>query len=121
LLRSRENGHFSDGELGQLSEAAPLLIAACAKHAATQLEPSGTALNFASVEQIENKLRRSDWKLTERELQVSARILYGISALGIALDLGLGEETIATYRKRLYQRLCIGSRHELFQKYLELL
>ena len=38
-----------------------------------------------------------------------------------ALDLEVGEETVATYRKRAYQRLGIGSRHELFQLYLALL
>jgi DNA-binding CsgD family transcriptional regulator len=65
-------------------------------------------------------LREADWGLSVRELQVSARILFGISALGISIDLGLGEDTIATYRKRLYARLSIGSRHELMQKYLSL-
>lgn len=120
LLRSSESGQFEEPEVDRLNEAADMLIAAFAKHA--DFHWDRRAINgFDSVAFIEGKLRESDWRLTERELQVSARILYGISAVGIALDLGLGEETIATYRKRAYQRLGIGSRHELFQLYLGLL
>ena len=121
VLRSRESGQFDQAELDALAESADLLIAMCAKHAALHLDRKKTIANFASIEVIEDNLRASDWGLSERELQVSARILFGISAYGIALDLGLGEETIATYRKRLYARLKIGGRHELLQRYLSLL
>lgn len=121
LLRSQDTGQFQERQIGNLSADAEALIAACAKHAVIHWDRARAAQGFDSVEQIEARLRSSDWKLSERELQVSARILFGISAIGIALDLGLGEETIATYRKRLYARMAIGSRHELFQKYLTLL
>lgn len=120
MLRSETMGEFEKPELERLEQSAEVLIAACAKHAAIHWDRSRAAEGFESVETIEGKLRTAGWGLSERELQVSARILYGISAVGIALDLGLGEETIATYRKRLYNRLRIGSRHELFQKYLKL-
>jgi len=121
LLRSDDTGQFDDPQLDRLNAAAEVLIAACAKHAVIHWDRVRAARGFDSVETIEERLRTSDWKLTVRETQVSARILFGISAIGIALDLGLGQETIATYRKRLYTRLVIGSRHELFQKYLTLL
>lgn len=120
-LRSRETGEFADEELKTLANSADVLIAVCAKHAALHWDKENAAAQFGSVEKIEENLRRSDWGLSERELQVSARILYGISAYGIALDLGLGEETVATYRKRLYARLRLGGRHELLQRYLKLL
>jgi DNA-binding CsgD family transcriptional regulator len=120
LMRSDEAGAFSPGEIAQLEHSADLLIAACAKHASIHWDrPRGVKI-FASVEVIEATLREAKWGLSVRELQVSARILFGISALGISIDLGLGEDTIATYRKRLYARLSIGSRHELMQKYLSL-
>ncbi len=121
LLRSAETGPFDDLELGRLNGAAEVLIAAIARHNGIRSEIPRALAGFGSVDFIETRLRAADWKLTERELQVAARILFGISAVGISLDLGLGEETIATYRKRLYHRLRIGSRHELFQKYLTLL
>jgi DNA-binding CsgD family transcriptional regulator len=121
LLRSVETGPFDDLELDRLNEAAEVLIAAIARHAAIHGDKPTAAAAFGSIEAIEAKLRHAQWRLTERELQVAARILYGVLTVGISLDLGLGEETIATYRKRLYHRLRIGSRHELFQKYLTLL
>jgi DNA-binding CsgD family transcriptional regulator len=120
LMRSAEIGAFSADQIAQLEASAELLIAACAKHASIHWDrPRGVKI-FASVAVIEAKLREAAWGLSVRELQVSARILFGISALGISIDLGLGEDTIATYRKRLYARLAIGSRHELMQKYLSL-
>lgn len=120
-LRSRESGEFADEELQTLAQSAGLLIAVCAKQAELHWDKEQAATHFGSIEKIEANLRASCWGLSERELQVSARILYGISAYGIALDLGLGEETVATYRKRLYARLRIGGRHELLQRYLKLL
>ncbi len=120
-LRSQETGGFAEADLRTLAQSADVLIAVCAKHAALHWDKVNPTTHFGSVEKIEDNLRRSDWGLSERELQVSARILFGISAYGIALDLGLGEETVATYRKRLYARLRLGGRHDLLQRYLKLL
>lgn len=120
MMRSAETGTFAAHDITQIEATADLLLAACAKHASIHWDrPRGVKI-FASVEVIEATLREANWGLSVRELQVSARILFGISALGISIDLGLGEDTIATYRKRLYARLSIGSRHELMQKYLSL-
>ncbi len=121
VMRSRSVGQFDEEALIGLAENADVLVAACAKHAALHWDRAKAIAHFASVDVIETNLRASDWSLSERELQVSARILFGISAYGISIDLGLGEETIATYRKRLYARLRIGGRHELLQRYLSLL
>jgi DNA-binding CsgD family transcriptional regulator len=121
LLRSETAGQFAALDLERLAGSADILLAVCAKHAAIRWDATRGVAHFDSVDTIEANLRVAKWGLSERELQVSARILYGISAVGIAIDLGLGEETIATYRKRLYARLRIGGRHELFQKYLSLL
>ncbi|WP_288486967.1 helix-turn-helix transcriptional regulator [uncultured Novosphingobium sp.] len=120
-LRSNETGEFAGTQLKSLARTADVLIAVCAKHAAMHWDKDKAAAQFGSIEKIEKNLRESDWGLSERELQVSARILFGITAYGIALDLGLGEETVATYRKRLYARLRLGGRHELLQRYLKLL
>jgi DNA-binding CsgD family transcriptional regulator len=56
--------------------------------------------------------------LPRREVQVCARILFGVSSPGIAIDLDLRETTVKTYRKRAYQRLAIGSERELLTWYL---
>lgn len=121
VMRSRDSGQFEHHALDSLAACADMLVAACARHAALHWDRCNTIAQFASVEVIENNLRASDWGLSRREIQVSSRILFGISTYGISLDLGLGEETIATYRKRLYARLKIGGRHELLRRYLSLL
>lgn len=120
MLRSEDTGRFAGDELDWLSESGDILIAACAKHATIHWDRAHGVKNFDSVKTIEDNLRRVDWGMSPRELQVGARILYGISTTGMAIDLELGAETIATYRKRLYARLEISGRHELLQRYLAL-
>ena len=120
LLRSSGAGQFDEEALRELAASADVLISACAKHASLHWDNTRALVQFKSVEVIEGNIRTANWGISERELQVSARILFGISACGIALDLGLGEETIATYRKRLYARLKIAGRHEWLQRYLSL-
>lgn len=56
--------------------------------------------------------------LPRRELEVCSRILFGMSSVGIALDLNLCETTVKTYRKRAYQRLCVGCERQLITWYL---
>lgn len=56
--------------------------------------------------------------LSSREIDVCSRVLLGLSSIGIALDLNLGETTIKTHRKRAYHRLAIGSERELIAWYL---
>jgi DNA-binding CsgD family transcriptional regulator len=53
-------------------------------------------------------------RLTEREADVCARIVLGMSTTGIALDLRISKNTVATLRKRAYDRLGISSQNELF-------
>jgi DNA-binding CsgD family transcriptional regulator len=70
--------------------------------------------NLADIEQCLSDCTR----LPPREVQVCARILFGVSSPGIAIDLDLRETTVKTYRKRAYQRLAIGSERELLTWYL---
>lgn len=122
LLRSRPRCAYSSRELAELTDVADILISAFAKHTAFRSDRGRrhASQQFKSVDLIERHLRSAGLGLTERELQVSARILFGQVTGGIAVELEVGEETVATYRKRAYQRLGIGSRHELFQLYLSL-
>ena len=72
---------------------------------------------LTALDEIENCIVATS-ALPRREAEVSARILYGLSSVGIALDLSVSEETVKTYRKRAYQRLAIGSERELLTWYL---
>ena len=54
-------------------------------------------------------------KLAPREQSVLARILLGLSAEGIALELGLKASSVITFRKRAYRKLGISTQAELFR------
>ena len=53
-------------------------------------------------------------RLSRREAEACARALIGVTNLGIALDLGVKESTVATLRRRAYRKLGISSLQELF-------
>ena len=58
--------------------------------------------------------------LPPREVEVCARVLFGLTSAGIAVDLYLCENTVKTYRKRAYHRLAVGSERELISWYLRM-
>jgi DNA-binding CsgD family transcriptional regulator len=118
IFRSEQVGRFSDGDLHALAQSADFLLSCFAKHAGIAPDRGSAAAEFASAERIERRLRAWPWSLSEREIQVCARILYGMSNEGIALDLGIKPESVMTYRKRAYQRIGIATRHELFCEFL---
>lgn len=121
LLRSGNHGLFSDRELKLLEASAEVLISAVAKNSDIRSRGNSVSRSLNSVALIESKLETANLNLSRRELQVAARILFGLSALGIACDLDLSEQTVATYRRRVYGRLGISSKHELLQLFLSLL
>ena len=94
-----------------------LLMAVLSKHADIRQTRPNVAQALTALEEIESCIVATS-ALPRREAEVSARILYGMSSVGIALDLSVSEETVKTYRKRAYQRLGIGSERELLTWYL---
>lgn len=119
VLRSDAHLRFSDEEIAKLNESAELLISLLAKHATILLSRPNIVRAITCLNEIEDCLMTMT-KLPKRELEVCSRILRGLSTIGIALDLDVGEETVKTYRKRSYQRLNIGSERELLTWYLDL-
>lgn len=120
MLRSARVGRFADASVANLCSVADVLVALFAKHASICWDIPKIATVLDRIEDIEARIRLANWGISKRELQVSARILHGVSALGIAHELGLREDTIGTYRKRLYRRLGISGRNELLRKYLSM-
>lgn len=117
ILRATESDKFGSGAIEQLADNSEMLLSAVAKHSNFLLGRAdpGTALD--ELAQIARCVAdRSD--LPRREVEVCSRILYGMSTLGISIDIGIGEESVRTYRKRAYQRLLIGSERELLRWYL---
>lgn len=118
VLRSNQGGHFAKAELDELGARVDELIALLGRHA--RFASCGVDLSIAlsSLPEIERAIAAAPEHMPRREAEVCARILYGISSIGMSCDLGIGEETITTYRKRAYQRLGIATQRELLIWYL---
>lgn len=121
MLRTHERGSFSADEIDCIRDMADTWLSLIAKHdrmVGNTRTPEPSAALLGSVANIEGKLRELMPTLTRRETEVCARILRGMSTPGIAIDLGLREDSVATYRKRAYRRLEIGTRFELIQRFI---
>ena len=117
LYRYNGQGFFSDRELVHFESIAPSLFAAVHRHLLLQpRRPVGG--NPLSVESVRRAFKTHRPDLTERELDVVARTVLGMSYEGIAADLGLKLPTVKTYRNRAFDRLQICFRSELVRHYL---
>lgn len=117
ILRAECRDQFDDAEVCRVRHFGAFLIAVLAKHVRLRAPGPNAAdaiRNLAAIEQCINACGT----LTLREAEVCSRIVYGLSASGIAADLAVSEETVKTYRKRAYRRLGIGSERELLTWYL---
>ncbi|WP_395346652.1 LuxR C-terminal-related transcriptional regulator [Variovorax sp. UC122_21] len=117
VLRADPHTPFAHDGIERLAQAAELLLAMLSKHADVCQSRPDVSQALTTLDEIENCIVATS-PLPRREAEVCARILYGLSSVGIALDLAVSEETVKTYRKRAYQRLVIGSERELLTWYL---
>jgi DNA-binding CsgD family transcriptional regulator len=118
VLRLIDRQRLSENDLGSLQDIAHLIVSLVARHhALTEAKPNSfTALT--SLNGIQDRIHATKC-LSRRESEVCARILYGYSSCEIAVDLGIGKESVMTYRKRAYQHLGLSSQRELLMWYLE--
>lgn len=119
ILRSERLGKFSEGEVGRLLDMAGTLLALAGKHADLVTRQSELSLALTSLPTIVDCMAHAPENLPRRETEVCARILFGVSSIGIGLELNIGEETVKTYRKRAYQRLGIATQRELLVWYIK--
>jgi DNA-binding CsgD family transcriptional regulator len=118
VLRSESSGKFSDAEITRLSAVGGILISIVKKHLELVTRPTDLSAAFSSLQEIMNCIANSPEALPRREVEVCALILFGVSTMGIALRLNIGEETVKTYRKRAYERLGMATQHELLRWYI---
>jgi len=111
LYRSGDAGEFLPPELEDAGRLARLLTTLVARHALSLL-PDRWLEARPVVEELVERLAPD---MSRREVQVCARIILGLSSEGIALDIGIGRNTVLTYRKRAYARLGISSHNELLR------
>jgi DNA-binding CsgD family transcriptional regulator len=117
IVRSDPHAPFAGEAIEKVAQSAQLLVAMLGKHADLRQTRPNVAQALTALEEIESCVAATS-ALPRREAEVTSRILYGLSSVGIALDLSVSEETVKTYRKRAYQRLAIGSERELLTWYL---
>ncbi|SDV50570.1 helix-turn-helix transcriptional regulator [Chitinasiproducens palmae] len=106
LYRHHEQGPFSDLEIASFEALGPALVRLIGGHRA--LREAQRATDSRAV------LRGIEPTLSDREVEVCARLLDGMTHAGIAADLGVKESTVKTYRNRAFDRLGIHFRSELF-------
>lgn len=126
FYRHQHQRPFQDSHIADFEALAPVLLALAHKHidlgrAGALAPPPPTeapAPSRATLAALRERLLRLQAELTERELDVCARLLQGMTHEGIASDLGLALPTVKTYRNRAFARLGIHFRNELFAKVL---
>lgn len=125
FVRGRPGGHLviafyfaSRPQPGRMEALAALAAAALSllqRHGELLADEAGLALS----ERIERRLAAACPALTARERQVCARTLTGMTAEAIALDLGIAETSVLTYRRRAYTRTGISGSGQLLEHVLD--
>ena len=114
LYRLEPSGPFTAEEVATIEALAPLLGALAGKHVGMLGMLLRSRDRGDRIAALAARLHALDGRLTRRETDVLARVLLGVTSDGIALDLGVGLNTVLTYRKRAYARLGVTSQAELF-------
>jgi DNA-binding CsgD family transcriptional regulator len=120
FYRMSASGTYSDEDrelIARLIPAATALIAAhyrMCKLIDPVTEKGGGTHVPSLVHNIITKAQKPFDQLTQRERQVCERIVLGYTSEGIGLDLRIKPSSVATYRKRAYDKLKITSQNELF-------
>lgn len=118
ILRPEHEGQASQTQIGNLSAVSETLISLLHKHVRLLDSRAELSLALTSIDHIVATIDRARVSLPRRETEVCARTILGVQTAGIAAELGIGEETVMTYRKRAYQRLGIATQRELLLWYV---
>lgn len=110
----RFSEQFSTMEIEHLTYFSGLLMSCAIKHSRLAGSLSDFLTRESQIQELEQRLKSLEGKLTGREVEVCARILLGFSGEGIGLDLDIKITSVQTYRKRAYLKLNISSQNELF-------
>ena len=114
LYRLEPGGPFTPEEISTIESLSRFLAALAVKHVNTLGMLLRSRDRADRIGALAARLHALDGRLTPRERDVLSRVLLGVTSEGIALDLGIGLNTVLTYRKRAYARLGVTSQAELF-------
>jgi DNA-binding CsgD family transcriptional regulator len=107
VARHESHGCFSDDELTSLLGLAFLTLPLIPRN------QRRSQTGCLSVAQLEARFGHAFPQLTNRERQVCARAVSGMTVEATAQDLGIGKTSVLTYRQRAYLRLNVNSPLEL--------
>lgn len=105
---------FSGEDVTKITQLSRLFSALTVRHSRITGSLSSFMTREAQIDMLIERLEKIDAALSQREKEVCARVLLGMSSEGIALDLDVKTQSVLTYRKRAYARLNISSQNELF-------
>lgn len=112
LYRGRARGGFAEAEICRLLDLAGLVRTAHVHALRFRREADGArAERVVAQERALMLLAARFPDLSARELAICARIACGMSADGIAADLGIASSSVATLRKRAYSKLAARGFH----------
>ncbi|MGE4337741.1 MAG: LuxR C-terminal-related transcriptional regulator [Pigmentiphaga sp.] len=120
--RRSPSPEFADADLAALQPWLGTLAALLRQHhALAHWPPHHTAPEALTAAPPPSAARQQALaRLSAREKAVFQRLLAGLSTDAMALDLGVSVNTVRTFRKKLYRKLEVTSRLELYQKYMHL-
>lgn len=118
FYRLDPSGKLSSDDIGRLTVVGPLVAAAIARHYGEQRAAPAKEVNTAvALERFFSETPPFSM-LSSREKEICTGILTGCTSEAIAYDLGIGINTVLTYRKRAYARLGVVSANELFALFI---
>ena len=115
VLSFYRSGHHRPLRSERLRPLAELTLPILRRHG----EILGDEVNLTSLQRVEHRLARAYPELTGREWQVCARTLMGMTAEATALNLGVSEATVHTYRRRAYGRYGVSSAGQFLENLLK--
>jgi DNA-binding CsgD family transcriptional regulator len=118
IVKSEAGAPLAADTASDIERSAPVLLSILGKHVNIMAQKANLYGALTSLPCIESVIMAAPEAFPRREAQVCARILYGIYTPGIALELGICEETVATYRKRIYIRLGLTTQRDLLLWYV---
>jgi LuxR family transcriptional regulator, activator of tox operons len=114
--RIEPSGPFSPLELERFAAIAPVLMALVAKHASLAKGEVRSNRYWPRPDELAGNLA-ARLGLSGREAEICAHLLLFRSQTKISEATGLSINTVATYRKRAYEKLNIGSRRQLLERF----
>ena len=112
VFRSTGKRPFSPADITNFSALAGFIVATAVKHESFKQLAAGIPRHL-ELDSIEQLLRCITGSLSDREIQVCARVVAGMTIDRTALDLAIKRTTVVTYRQRAYEKLNITRRNEL--------